>query len=154
MNQHGFVTLEIICVIMIISILTAIAVPQMTRWLDKARLDYEMKTFLNNLELARSLNRSTNYKPVIFKNNPKLENGDKVIVDIKNNAYDLRTGDNIKKIKLHDGFSIDGRMFDNHINVDEDKTGHVIITSRYGDKRYIYRDPVGRWSVDYKDRYQ
>ena len=153
MNQRGFATLEIICVILIISLLTTIAVPQMVRLLDKARLDYEMKTFLNNLELARSLNRSSYYQPEIFEGNSKLETGSSVIIDIKNNAYDLRTGDNVKEIKLHDGFSIDGRIFDNHIDVDKGKPGHVTITSKLGDQRFIYRDPVGRWSGDYKERY-
>ena len=144
MNQRGFATLEIICVILIISVLTTIAVPQMVRLLDKARLDYEMKTFLNNLELARTLNRSSHYEPEIFGGTLN-ETGSSIIIDIKGNAYDLRTGDNVKEIKLHDGFSIDGRIFDNHINVDKGKPGHVTITSKLGEKRHIIFDSVGRW---------
>ena len=157
MNQRGFATLEIICVILIISLLTTIAVPQMVRLLDKARLDYEMKTFLNNLELARSLNRSSYYQPEIFEGNSKLETGSSVIIDIKNNAYDLRIGNKSTEHKLYDGFSIKqenlGENFEESFFIDTGRSGRVIITSKLGDQRFIYHDGVRRWSGDYKERY-
>ena len=156
MNQRGFATLEIICVVLIISVLTTIAVPQMVRLIDKARLDYEMKTFLNNLELARSLNRSSHYQSEIFEGNSKLETGSSVIIDIKNNAYDLRIGNKSTEHKLYDGFSIKqenlGENLGDSFFIDKGKSGRVIITSKLGDQRFIYHDSVGRWRGDISEK--
>ena len=156
LNQRGFATLETICVILIISLLTTTAVPQMARMIDSARLDYEMKTFLNNLELAKSLNRGTDYSPEIFAGN--LPDSYKVAVDVKETFYNLRLNDTVLKTrKLPEGFSIRqknlGENFGDSFFIDTGKSGRVIITSRLGNQRFIYHDGVGRWSGDYKERY-
>ena len=58
-NQFGFFTLEIILVVMIISLLATVAVPNMHKMLDAARLDYEIKKFCSEFDFAHSLGKQS-----------------------------------------------------------------------------------------------
>ena len=67
-NQNGFATLEIILIIGIIAIFSTVAVPKMARILDKVALDYELKHLYSDLNLARSLGKSSMIEGGIFPN--------------------------------------------------------------------------------------
>ena len=156
MNQRGFATLEIICVILIISVLTTIAVPQMVRLLDKARLDYEMKTFLNNLELARSLERGTNYSPEIFKDSPFLadKQSEEINLYINENSYEiLKNGKRIGDLKeLPNGFSLRRNdSLKNPLEFSHNNNGTLTILSKFDERRIIF-DSVGRWRGDISEK--
>ena len=56
--QKGFATLEIIFVVLIISILTAVAVPRAKNFVEKATLDYEQKRLYSELKFLQTFNRS------------------------------------------------------------------------------------------------
>jgi len=151
LNQRGFATLEIICVILIISILTTTAVPQMARMIDSARLDYEMKTFLNHLQTARALNRNSHYIPEIFSDVPELsESGHQISLQIDYVKGTYQITKNFKGVsEMHElpaGFSIaKNASLNDPIKFENENNGHITITSRYGLKRYIIFNSVGRW---------
>lgn len=151
MNQRGFATFEIIFVILLISILTTTAVPQMARMIDGARLDYEMKTFLNNLQSARSLNRNSHYKPEIFENVPEFSKpGYQLSLQINYAKGTYQITKNFESVsekhELPAGFSIaKNPTLNEPINFKNENNGHITITSRYGFKRYIIFNSVGRW---------
>lgn len=157
-NQRGLATLEIILVVMIIAVLTTIAVPKMARLVDKVQLDYEMKIFLSTLDFAKSLNKSAFYNREIFQYAPLSNTPSKVQVNINENLRRYEIKQDSAVLQSHDlpaGFSIKrngslGVM----INVSEGNSGHIALTSKFGDKRYIYFDSVGRWSGDNQERYQ
>ena len=68
-NQCGFATLEIILAVAIVGIFSAVAVPKMARLVDKVCLDYEMKSLYSELNLARSVGKSSTVQPTIFYSN-------------------------------------------------------------------------------------
>lgn len=156
-NQRGLATFEIILVVMIISVLMTVAVPKMARLVDKIQLDYEMKIFLSTLDFAKSLNKNAFYNREIFQYAP-LSNTPDVRVNINENLRRYEIKQDSKVIESHDlpkNFSIKlNSSLANPINFLEGKSGHITLTSKFGDKRYIYFDSVGRWSGDNQERYQ
>ena len=155
-NQRGLATLEIILVVMIIAVLTTIAVPKMARLVDKVQLDYEMKIFLSTLDFAKSLNKSAFYNREIFQNTD-LDKVSDVRVNINENLRRYEIKQDSEVLKFHDlpaGFSIKRKgSLGVMINVSEGNSGHIALTSKFGDKRYIYFHSVGRWSGDNQERY-
>ena len=149
MNQRGFATLEIICVVVIMSVLTTTAVPQMARMIDGARLDYEMKRFLNNLELAKSLNRGTYYKQDIFENHQSLDDfkPEEITIHINNNSYEMFKGsDKIENVRLPEGFSLRlDTSLKSPLKFSTNNNGTLTIISKLGNERKTIFDTVGRW---------
>ena len=56
--QKGFATLEIIFVVLIISILSAFAVPKAKQLVERVTLDYEQKRLYSELKFLQTLSRS------------------------------------------------------------------------------------------------
>ena len=162
-SQFGFFTLEIILVVMIISLLATVAVPNMHKMLDAARLDYEIKKFCSEFDFAHSLGKQSSVKTEIFVNTISLDRNSGNIalgIDEKNRAYQLQiisnpTNNPIReKHFLSDGIKItsdvsrvlfleDGRVVNNNHK--------AISNSFYFTSRYVISpvavtvDSVGRW---------
>lgn len=160
-RQKGFATLEIIFVLAIISTLMFAAVPKIEQVIDKITLDYEMKKFLNEVELAYSLNRSINYNAEIFqerisKNIPFIEL--EILKDV--NRYQLRRNSEylLETNFLPTGFSIDynpDTLKDIEFDFDgiyDGKSGTVTLTSRFRNSAEIIFDSVGRWRGNLSDK--
>ena len=81
-NQRGFVTIEIILVVLIISLSATLVVPNMARMVDVAQVDYEMKFLLSQIDYARSLNKNIHYNPEIFNYTLSLDNGHQLKINI------------------------------------------------------------------------
>lgn len=156
-NQRGLATFEIILVVMIIAVLTTVAVPKMARLVDKVQLDYEMKIFLSTLDFAKSLNKNAFYNGEIFQYTD-LDKVSMVQINIIENLRRYEIKQDSEVLQFHDlpkNFSIElNGSLSNTINFFEGKSGHVTLTSKLGDKRYIYFDSVGRWSGANQERYQ
>ena len=149
MNQRGFATLEIICVILIISVLTTVAVPQMLRLIDKARLDYEMKTLLNNLELAKSLNRVSHYDREIFVNGLPLTYETSVYINEDSYEYQVNGQRVGERYKLPQGFMLKrNSSLKNPLEFSKNNNGTLTMISKFGYTRKIIFDTVGRWRGD------
>ena len=146
-NQRGFATLEIILVIMIISLLATVALPNMARMVDVAQVEYEMKILLSTLDATKSLNKNSHFKPEIFEYVPELNNARQQIYLRIN--YDKGTYPDLRYNEIHElptGFLMTkNTSLENPIEFEKGTRGHITITSRYGVKRYVIRDTVRRW---------
>lgn len=153
-NQKGFATLEVILSLTIISVLVFIAVPKIDKVIEKILLDYEMKKFCNEVNLTRSLNRSSSFDPKIFFqkiSKPKTE----IVLSLRknDNSYSLRQ--NTKYIRerhyLPSGMKLNyspSEMNDIKFNSEGiygSGSGTITLTSRRGEKAEIVFNTVGRW---------
>lgn len=153
-NQRGLATFEIILVVMIIAVLATVAVPKMARLVDKVQLDYEMKIFLSTLDFAKSLNKNAFYNGEIFQYTD-LDKVSTVQINIIENLRRYEVKQDSEVLKYHDlpkNFSIADNL-NGIIYFTKSNSGHVTLTSKLGDKRYIYIDSVGRWSGANQERY-
>lgn len=150
-NQRGLATFEIILVVMIIAVLTTIAVPKMARLVDKVQLDYEMKIFLSTLDFAKSLSKNVSYNRDIFQYAPLDKPRDAIINIVeKSRRYEVKQGSEVLQFhNLPENFSIEhSESLKVPISFFKGNSGHVTLTSKFGDKRYIIFDSVGRWRGD------
>ena len=152
-NQCGFVTIELIFIVIIISVLATLAVPSIARIVDTAEVDYEMKTLLSEINSVQSLNRNVHYNPSIFKDKISGNAGHKLQINIDENLnrYIItRNGENFDEPhELPQGFSITcEKGLPNEIIPGETYSGHIKINSRHNVKRYLICDSVGRWRGD------
>ena len=65
--QKGFVTLGIILAMVIISVITAVTIPNAVRIIDKVALDYETKKIYTDMRFLQSFDRMTNMLDSHFK---------------------------------------------------------------------------------------
>ena len=148
-NQRGFATLEIILVIMIISLLAEVALPNMASMVDVAQVEYEMKILLSTLDATNSLNKTSHYDPSIFSS-VISDKGHEPFLYVNYDKGTYQIVSNLEGInethELPTGFAIEkNAKLNNPIEFNESNNGHITITSRYGVKRYIIFDSVGRW---------
>lgn len=169
-NQRGIATLEIILALAILGIFATFAAPKMTRNLDKACLDYEMKHLYSDLNFARSLGKSSTFQPGIFTD--VEENQQKIQFWIygknyggSNNRYQIMRQavssspyyrhnlcNDIVLDFLHSD-SIKRIAFDNHSyyrDIDKDSSLTVVLKSKFGYETKIIFDSVGRWRGTYE----
>ena len=158
-SQGGFAAIEIILVMLIISLLATVALPNMAKMVDVAAVDYEMKLFLSTLDFAKASNKNAQFKPEIFDRTLAGQTGSPLFLQVnydKGNYQIVKNGNGKGINELHEfpeGFSItkNGKL-NNPIEFDKGNDGHITITSRYGVNRYIIFDTVGRWSGDIRER--
>ena len=153
-SQGGFATIEIILVVMIISLLATVALPNMARMVDVAQVDYEMKILLSTLDFTKSLNKNSHYKPEIFKNVPSFsESGHELQIDIDENLNRytiMQNGENFSEPhNLPNGFSIIcEKGMPKQIFPNTKYSGHIRINSGQDINRYVISDSAGRWRGD------
>ncbi|MBQ9488221.1 MAG: prepilin-type N-terminal cleavage/methylation domain-containing protein [Selenomonadaceae bacterium] len=154
-NQRGFATLEMILVILIIAVLSAVALPKAARMVDAVRLDYEMKTFLSTLDFTKSLNKNASFTTEIFQatlaNAGFGSNTTSLQVNLTDTDYKIvRQGQEIfKPHQLPEGFSMScNATLNNSISFTQANNGTLTMTSRQNFNRYIIFNSVGRWRGD------
>lgn len=157
-NQCGFSSLEIILVVAIIGIFSTVAVPKMARILDKVCLDYEMKHLYSELNLARSIGKSSTFKNplggeasqqsvelwIYSKNygNANARNRYQIMrQSLTASPYFRHNLSNDIKLEFTRGNEI------LKINFSESKT--INLNSKYGDSAQIKIDTVGRVRGEY-----
>lgn len=143
-------TIEIILVVLIISVLTILVVPNFSRMIDTAEVDYEMKILLSEINSVQSLNRNIKIDPSIFENKISGKVGQPLQINVDENLNRYTIVQNSKNFdephELPQGFSIKVMYLKNPIDTSDGDKGHIIITSRHNLKRYVIRDSVRRWS--------
>lgn len=150
-NQRGFATLEMILVILIIAVLSAVALPKAARMVDAVRLDYEMKIFLSTLDFAKSLNKNAFYQREIFKDVISHYKINELQVNITNTEYGIYSGGQalFTPHQMPEGFSMNcNATLDNSISFTQANNGTLTMTSRQNFNRYIIFNSVGRWRGD------
>ncbi len=150
-NQRGFATLEMILVILIIAVLSAVALPNAARMVDAVRLDYEMKIFLSTLDFAKSLNKNAFYQRDIFKDVIPGNKINELKVNITGTEYGIYRGGQavFESHQLPEGFSMNcNATLDDSISFTKANNGTLTMTSRQNFNRYIIFNSVGRWRGD------
>ena len=152
-NQRGFATLEVILATTIISLLAFVAVPKIDRVVEKVFLDYEMKRFCSEVNLTRSLNRSSSFDSKLFFrtiSRPKNE----IFLNIdKNTSYQLYQNKKYIRdrhylsagIKINYSPSKMSKIEFNSEGIYQSGSGTITLTSPRGEKAEIVFDSVGRW---------
>jgi len=151
--QKGFATLEIILAALIIALLMKVAIPNATRLVDRAALDYETKRLYSELRLIESMNKSEQCKGT----GTGLGNiGDETYIKFisEPTGYQVVNGSGLgEKIfrephVLSYGVKISSPK--NVINFETEKivSNHITLTSRLGKTNKIVFDSVGRMQGD------
>ena len=159
--QGGLAALEVVIVAAIVAIFATAAVPKMARVLDKVQLDYEMKRLYSTLNFARSLGKSSTYKPLIFDASLFENQSGAVELQIRNdrdtiakNRYEIwRPASSSVRYYRHylsggvkldfDGASPMQIHFDKSPSYSS-MNDTVTLTSKFG-KAYVTADSVGRF---------
>lgn len=168
-NQRGFSTLEIILVVSIIGIFSTVAVPKMTRLVDKVCLDYEMKHLYSDLNLARLVGKSSTFNGGIF---PDIEDAQpKVEFWIYGKNYSTATARNHYQfmcpsvssypqyrhnltngieLEFNRSDSVKKITFNNPSRYSSENNTALTLKSKFGNSAYIIFDSVGRWRGSYE----
>lgn len=156
--QRGFATIEIIFAVLIISLLMTLTLPKVSRVIDGAALDYEIKRLYSELRFLQSINRSETFstigtansffnEPSYLQITPKTQS-----YQILRNKKPLRETHFMRNIK---SITYTADIPLNRINFDD--TGQavntlnnalsttLILTSRLGKQSKIVFDSVGRF---------
>ena len=155
-NQKGFAATEIILIMLIISTLTGIVVPKMTRIIDTATLDYETKKFRSEFLFAQSLSRSATYEPTIFSSSP-ISKGTPITFKTAPSGYKIERNGNLIREEnlLSNGFKINCPNNLRDVSLSSSgksgKTGSYIFVSPLNNERYLKLDSVGRLRIDRAD---
>ena len=159
-NQRGFSTLEIILVVSIIGIFAGVAVPKMARTVDKVCLDYEMKHLYSDLNLARSIGKTSTFNGGIF---PYIENaqhsiefwiycGEYTTVSARNRYQIMRlsvTSSPYYRHNLSNDIKLEFNRGNEVLKIDFSKSQTIDLKSKYGDSAQIKIDTVGRVRGEY-----
>ena len=172
-NQNGFATLEIILIIAIIAILSTVAVPKMARILDKVALNYEMKHLYSELNLARSIGKSSNFNASIFNGQINSDGSAGLYINKSTNSYEIKRNNlnvfsyshnlsNGIKLSFNSNltfFSLSGaqvKIVSNEYPITFENPSRysggsntITLTSKYEDSAQIVFDTVGRWRGKY-----
>ena len=165
--QKGLATLEIILAVMIIAVLTNVAVPNATRIIDRAALDYETKRLYSELRFVQSMSRSKTIKETGMSGNKDItKNIDDrkfiLVIDKSKTSYQVFRGiDTNKKALREPHYLSNGVTISFKYSVPKNTitfnglgnatntagtalSNTLILTSRLNKKNYIKFDSVGR----------
>lgn len=156
-NQNGFATLEIILILGIIAIFSTVAVPKMARILDKVALDYELKHLYSELNLARSIGKSSMIEGGIFPNSfDNTGNGQiefwiysrKYSTENMRNRYLIKrpavTSASYYRHNLANDIKLEFKGGDNVLKIKFDDSQTINLISKYNSSAEIKIDTVGR----------
>ena len=155
--QKGFVSLELMLIVLTFALLATVAVPNAAAFVDKAALDYELKRLYSELQYVRTLNRSAQISErgvkdfISFQGIP---NGKEVMMEFDFNANSYRILRDEKPLRethyLSNGVTFSNETdFPSKIWFDTEGSSNVssktlILKSRRGETLKIFFDSVGR----------
>ncbi|MBQ7705001.1 MAG: hypothetical protein IJT73_06220 [Selenomonadaceae bacterium] len=164
-NQRGFAVLEIILIVGVIAIFSSVALPKMKITLDKVALNYEMKHLYSELNLVRSIGKSSTFNGGIF---PTMQDaGHKVEIWLYSKNYSNESARNRYQImrtsltstpyyrhNLTNGINLEfsGGYYLKEIDFSNlgDSQKFTLI-SKFGDKAYVKIDSLGRVRGTYNE---
>ena len=151
--QKGIATLEVVLAVLIITLLMKVAVPNATRLIDRAALDYETKRLYSELRFLQAVNRSAKFNTT----GTGLSDVSGEYVSIKFTteppSYQVvrglgYTGKPVREVHyLSYGVTISSPK--DSVNFDSQgkasiTSNHITLTSRLGKTKKISFDSVGR----------
>ena len=146
--QKGIATLEVILAALIIALLMKIAVPNATRLIDRAALDYETKRLYSELRFLQAMNRSAKFD--LTGTGLSDVSGEYVSIKFTDKSYQVvrglgYTGSAVREVHyLSYGVKLSSPK--NVINFETEKivSNRITLTSRLGKTKQISFDSVGR----------
>ena len=168
--QKGFVSLELMLIVLTFALLATVAVPNAVALVDRAALDYEQKRLYSELQYVRTLNRSAQIPETGVKDfisYQRIPNGKEVMMELDRNANSYRILRDEKPLRethyLSNGvtFSEYEGYFPKRIWFDTEGSSKfeppknnsvtIVLKSRRGETLTIVFDSVGRIRGDNKD---
>lgn len=146
--QRGIATFEVILAALIIALLASVAVPNVTRVVDRVALDYETKRLYTDLRALQAFDRMTDMGDSHFKIAVPDESVKLVVYPER---YDLEKNSNGKIYSTHyfsNGVTADKTKsikFDDMGKVSPATSDTLYIISRLGKRNSIVFDSVGRF---------
>lgn len=148
--------MEIILVTLIISALTGVFVPKMSKIIDTATLNYEVRKFRSEFLFAQSLGRSSTYEPMIFYRS-SISKGTATIFKTFEKNYRIENNGNLireknllpPKFRIFIPNNLQDVSFDSFGK--SGKSGTYTFISPQKNKRYLRLDSVGRLHIE-KDK--
>ena len=146
--QRGIATFEVILAALIIAFLASVAVPNVTRVVDRVALDYETKRLYTDLRALQAFDRMTNMRDSHFK---IAVPDDSVRLIVYPERYDLEKNSNSTIYATHyfsNGVTADKAKiikFDDMGKVSPADSDHLTFKSRLGKEVYFYFNSIGRF---------
>lgn len=158
--QKGIATLEVILGTLIIALLLSAAIPNVTRILDRAALDYETKKLYSDLKFLQAMNRSKNPDLAIGTSRDDISPGEPISMEIKptDNSYQIMRGtvplreahymQNISNFAINVNIQANRITFNSHGQATDIQNNPLsctlTLTSQLGKTSSIVFDSVGR----------
>lgn len=156
-DQSGFAALEIILILMIFSMLTAVALPKINKFVDVAALNFEVQKFRSEFLFAKSVSRSSSYDGSIFSSAP-ISNGRGIYFFVEEDGYKFSYNYIPVREKnfLQKNFKIACPRNLQSITFVQGKpakfvSGTYKIISPLKNERFLKLDSVGRLRIDVKN---
>ena len=140
--QKGFATLELIFFVLIISILTAVAIPQAKNLVERATLDYEQKRLYSELKFLQTFGRSSSVGDLgmkgsfIGKNNSPM-----LLIDLLNGKYQIVGNEKVSR-KANEKAVHEPHYLSNGVKISYAKANSLRIIFRPDGKIYFNGEEV------------
>lgn len=148
--------LEIVIVVTVIGILATIVTPKLANMMDIVILDREVKRLGSEISLLQSISRTSDRNFLWSEESNPIS---RIVLDVNeyelirdNKVIDVHKLPNDITIKVSE--TLDSTLyFNSSTNLLHGDSGNIMLTSKLGNKKYIYVDSVGRWSISENERY-
>ena len=153
--QKGIATLEVILAALIIALLMKVAVPNATKLIDRAALDYETKRLYSELRFLQAMNRSAKFD--LTGTGLSDVSGEYVSIKFTDKSYQVvrglsYTGSAVREAHyLSHGEKFSWKYSKTLKPISNDRSGNfdvksdtLILTSRLGNKNRLVFNSVGR----------
>lgn len=144
MNNKGMTTVELLCILAILSILSGQILPKLTM-LEQSKLDYETACLVADLRWMQQRSRNMQWNDLRFAGtNPELQ----PVLHINSDSYYVVMQKVVKQHELADGIRIYMNQSTIKFTVDGHMTTPMTLQVRKGaDCRLVIIDRVGRIRV-------
>lgn len=160
--QKGIATLEVILGTLIIALLLSAAIPNVTRILDRAALDYETKKLYSDLKFLQAMNRSKNPNLITGTGRSDISDSEKFSMELNRNenvnSYQILRGtvplreahymQNIRNFAINVSIQANRITFNSHGQATDIQNNSLsctlTLTSQLGKSSSIVFDSVGR----------
>ena len=154
--QKGIATLEVVLAALIIALLMKVAVPNATKLIDRAALDYETKRLYSELRFLQAVNRSAKFNAT-GTGGFYVTNDEFLSIKFTGTSYQVVRGSGLSEATVREvhylsyGVKLSWKSGKTLYTISTEVSGNfdikndtLILTSRLDNKNGLVFDPVGR----------